>query len=53
MNDRNLLFERGRRELKVIAGGVSRTMFLMKLVDCGVDSFKLSEEELQRESRLA
>ena len=33
--------------------GVPRTVFLMKLADYGVDTFKLSEEEIRQESRLA
>ena len=33
--------------------GVPRTVFLMKLADYGVDTFKLSEEELRQETRFA
>ena len=32
--------------------GVPRTVFLSRLVDYGVDTFKLTEEELKRETRL-
>lgn len=49
------LYELGRISSGAAAklAGVPRTVFLMKLADYGVDSFKLSEEELQKESRLA
>ena len=49
------LYELGRMSSGAAAklAGVPRTVFLMKLADYGVDSFKLSEEELQKESRLA
>ncbi|NOX61758.1 MAG: UPF0175 family protein [Chloroflexi bacterium] len=33
--------------------GVPRTVFLTKLAEFGVDTFRLSKEELQRETRLA
>ena len=33
--------------------GVPRVVFLMKLADYGVDTFSLTEEELQGETRLA
>lgn len=33
--------------------GVPRVVFLARLADYGVDTFRLSEEELQREIRLA
>jgi len=33
--------------------GVPRVVFLSRLVDYGVDSFTLSEEELREETRLA
>lgn len=32
--------------------GVPRTVFLARLADYGVDTFRLSEEELRREVRL-
>jgi len=32
--------------------GVPRTVFLSRLADYGVDTFQLSEEELQRQTRL-
>ncbi len=32
--------------------GVPRTLFLSRLADYGVDTFKLTEEELNRETRL-
>ncbi|MBI2987651.1 MAG: UPF0175 family protein [Deltaproteobacteria bacterium] len=49
------LYELGRMSSGAAAklAGVPRTVFLMKLADYGVDTFKLSEEELQKESRLA
>jgi predicted HTH domain antitoxin len=33
--------------------GVPRVVFLARLADYGVDTFRLTEEELQRETRLA
>jgi predicted HTH domain antitoxin len=33
--------------------GIPRTLFLTKLADYGVDTFKLNEQELQQEHRLA
>jgi predicted HTH domain antitoxin len=33
--------------------GVPRTVFLSKLADYGVDTFRLTEEQLLRETRLA
>ena len=33
--------------------GIPKTLFLTKLADYGVDTFKLTEQELQQESRLA
>jgi predicted HTH domain antitoxin len=33
--------------------GVPRTVFLSRLTDYGVDTFRLTEEDLQRETRLA
>ncbi len=49
------LYELGRMSSGAAAklAGVPRTVFLTKLADYGVDSFKSSEEELQKESRLA
>jgi predicted HTH domain antitoxin len=32
--------------------GVPRTVFLSQLADYGIDTFRLSENELQREARL-
>ena len=49
------LYELGRMSSGAAAklAGVPRTVFLMKLADYGVDTFKLNEEELQEESHLA
>ncbi len=49
------LYELGRISSGSAAklAGIPRTVFLMKLADYGVDTFRLSEEELQQESRLA
>jgi predicted HTH domain antitoxin len=49
------LYELGRMSAGAAAklAGVPRTVFLVKLADYGVDAFKLSEEELRQESRLA
>ena len=49
------LYELGRISSGAAANlaGVPRTVFLMKLADYGVDTFRLSEKELQEESRLA
>lgn len=33
--------------------GIPKTLFLTKLADYGVDTFKLTKQELQREFRLA
>ena len=33
--------------------GIPRVLFLSRLADYGVDTFRLTEEELQREERLA
>lgn len=48
------LYELGRMSSGAACklAGVPRTVFLMKLADYGVDTFKLSEEELRQESRL-
>ena len=49
------LYELGRMSLGAAAklAGVPRTVFLMRLADYGVDTFKLNEEELRQETRLA
>jgi len=49
------LYELGRISSGSAAklAGVPRTVFLMKLADYGVDTFRLSEEQLQQETRLA
>jgi len=49
------LYELGRISSGSAAklAGVPRTVFLMKLADYGVDTFRLTEEQLQQESRLA
>jgi predicted HTH domain antitoxin len=49
------LFEMGRLSSGAAAqlAGVPRVVFLSRLADYGVDTFKLTEEELQRETRLA
>jgi predicted HTH domain antitoxin len=49
------LYELGRMSSGAAAklAGVPRTVFLMRLADYGVDTFKLSEEELRQEIRLA
>ena len=49
------LYELGRMSSGAAAklAGVPRTVFLMRLGDYGVDTFKLSEEELRQETRLA
>ncbi len=48
------LFELGRLSSGAAArlAGVPRVVFLTKLTDYGVDTFDLTEEELQRETRL-
>ncbi len=48
------LYELGRMSSGAAAklAGVPRTVFLMRLADYGVDTFKLSEEELRQETRL-
>ncbi len=47
-------FELGRLSSGAAAqlAGVPRTVFLMRLADYGVDTFRLTEEELGRETRL-
>jgi predicted HTH domain antitoxin len=48
------LFELGRLSSGAAAAlaGVPRTVFLTRLADYGVDTFRLTEEELRRETRL-
>lgn len=49
------LFELGRLSSGAAAqlAGVPRTVFLTRLADYGVDTFQLSAEELDKETRLA
>jgi predicted HTH domain antitoxin len=49
------LFELGRMSSGAAAGlaGVPRVVFLSRLADYGVNTFNLTEEELQRETALA
>jgi predicted HTH domain antitoxin len=49
------LFELGRLSSGAAAklAGVPRTVFLMKLADYGVETFRMREEELNTETRLA
>jgi predicted HTH domain antitoxin len=49
------LYEMGQLSSGAAArlAGVPRTVFLSRLADYGVDAFRLSEEELLRETRLA
>lgn len=49
------LFELGRISSGAAArlAGVPRVVFLSRLADYGVDTFKLTEEELRRETPLA
>ena len=49
------LYEFGRISSGAAAklAGIPRTLFLTKLPDYGVDTFKLTEQELQQEHRLA
>ena len=49
------LFELGKLSSGAAArlAGVPRVIFLSRLADYGVDTFRLTEEELQREARLA
>lgn len=48
------LYELGRISSGAAAklAGVPRTVFLTKLADYGVETFRLTEEELQQETRL-
>ena len=47
-------FELGRLSSGAAAqlAGVPRTVFLSRLADYGVDTFRLTEDELKRETRL-
>jgi predicted HTH domain antitoxin len=49
------LYELGRISSGAAAklAGIPRTLFLTKLADYGVDTFRLTEEELKQEIRLA
>ena len=49
------LYELGRLSSGAAAqlAGVPRPVFLMKLADYGVDTFRLTKEELQQETPLA
>lgn len=49
------LYEVGRISAGAAANlaGIPKALFLTKLADYGVDTFKLTEQELQQESRLA
>ncbi|MBM4274128.1 MAG: UPF0175 family protein [Deltaproteobacteria bacterium] len=49
------LFELGRLSSGAAArlAGVPRVLFLARLADYGVDTFQLTEDELQRETPLA
>ncbi|MCI0390404.1 MAG: UPF0175 family protein [Acidobacteria bacterium] len=49
------LFELGKLSSGSAAqlAGIPRVVFLLRLADYGVDTFRLTEEELQRETRLA
>jgi predicted HTH domain antitoxin len=49
------LFEMGKLSSGAAAelAGISRVAFLSKLVDYGVDTFDLTEEEFAKETRLA
>jgi predicted HTH domain antitoxin len=49
------LYELGRISSGAAANlaGIPRTLFLTKLADYGVDTFKLTEQELRQERRLA
>ena len=49
------LYELGRLSSGAAArlAGVPRTVFLSRLADYGVDTFDLTEEELEQETRLA
>jgi predicted HTH domain antitoxin len=49
------LYELGRLSSGAAArlAGIPRVLFLSRLADYGVDTFRLGEEDLQREARLA
>ncbi|HXG65669.1 MAG TPA: UPF0175 family protein [Blastocatellia bacterium] len=49
------LYELGRLSSGAAAqlAGVPRVVFLSRLADYGVDTFRLTEEQLRRETRLA
>ncbi len=49
------LYELGRLSSSAAAklAGIPRVVFLTKLTDYGVETFRLSEEQLERETRLA
>lgn len=49
------LFELGKLSSGAAArlAGIPRTLFLMRLADYEVDTFKLTEEDLRKEARLA
>ena len=49
------LYELGRLSSGAAAelAGIPRTLFLTKLVDYGIDTFRLTEQELASEGRLA
>jgi len=49
------LYELGRLSSGAAAqlAGIPRTVFLTKLADYGVETFRLSDQDLQREARLA
>jgi predicted HTH domain antitoxin len=48
-------YEMGRLSSGAAAqlAGVPRTLFLSRLADYGIDTFRLTEDELRREARLA
>lgn len=49
------LYELGRLSSGAAANlaGIPRVVFLMKIADYGVDTFRLTQEQLERETRLA
>ena len=49
------LFEMGRLSSGAAAAlaGIPRTVFLARLADYGVDTFRLTEDQLRQEQRLA
>ena len=49
------LYELGRLSSGAAArlAGIPRTLFLSKLADYGVDTFRLTEDELERQTSLA